>query len=84
MISNVITRDLRQRRIRIMIINMNLVKAILMDESIPADHLEIETGVSRSAITRVRNDERKIENLKLETIIKVQKWINSGKYTLVP
>lgn len=59
-----------------MIINMNLVKAILMDESIPANDLEIKTGVSRSAITRVRRGERKIENLSVGTIIKIQSWID--------
>ncbi|AZF90532.1 hypothetical protein CHPC676_0032 [Streptococcus phage CHPC676] len=48
-----------------------------MNKAIPANYLEREIGISRSAITRVRNGERKIENLKLETIIKVQKWIDS-------
>lgn len=59
-----------------MIINIDRVKAVLMDKSIPANYLGIETGISRSAITRVRNGERKLENLTLETIIKVQKWID--------
>lgn len=59
-----------------MIINMDRVKAVLMDNSIPANYLEIETGVSRSAITRVRNGERKIENLSFGTIIKIQSWID--------
>lgn len=62
-----------------MIINMNLVKAILMDESIPANDLEIETGVSRSVITRVRSGERKIENLSVGTIIKIQSWIDKRR-----
>lgn len=62
-----------------MIINMNLVKAILMDESIPAKDLEIETGVSRSVITRVRSGERKIENLSVGTIIKIQSWIDKRR-----
>ncbi|AAC79573.1 ORF57 [Streptococcus phage 01205] len=64
-----------------MIINTARVELVLMNKAIPANYLESEIGISRSAITRVRNDERKIENLKLETIIKVQKWIDSGKYT---
>lgn len=59
-----------------MIINVDRVKAVLMDKSIPANYLEMQTGVSRSAITRVRNGERKIENLTLETIIKIQSWID--------
>lgn len=64
-----------------MIINTTRVKMVLKNKAIPANYLEKETGISRSAITRIRNDDRKIENLTLETIIKIQNWINSGKYT---
>ena len=64
-----------------MIINTARVELVLMNKAIPANYLESEIGISRSAITRIRNGERKIENLTLETIIKVQKWIDSGKYT---
>ncbi|MEK4984713.1 hypothetical protein NSQ85_06305 [Streptococcus sp. FSL L8-0526] len=64
-----------------MIINTARVELVLMNKAIPANYLEREIGISRSAITRIRNSERKIENLTLETIIKVQKWIDSGKYT---
>lgn len=64
-----------------MIINTARVEMILMNKAIPANYLESEIGISRSAITRIRNGERKIENLTLETIIKIQSWINSGKYT---
>ncbi|AZF91737.1 hypothetical protein PP202_gp30 [Streptococcus phage CHPC1062] len=63
--------------IKIMIINMDRVKFVLMNKDIPANYLERQTGVSRSAITKVRNGERKIENLTLETIIKIQSWIDS-------
>lgn len=54
---------------------------VLMNKAIPANLLEREIGISRSAITRLRNGERKIENLTLETIVKVQQWINDGHYT---
>lgn len=54
---------------------------VLKNKAIPANYLEKELGINRSTITRVRNSERKLENLTLETIIKVQKWIDSGKYT---
>ena len=67
----------RKIKIKIMIINMDRVKLVLMKKDIPANFLERQTGVSRSAITRVRNGERKIENLTLETIIKIQSWIDS-------
>lgn len=62
-------------------INTTRVGMVLMNKAIPANYLEKELGINRSTITRVRNGERKIENLTLETIIKVQSWINSGKYT---
>ena len=62
-------------------INTTRVNMVLKNKAIPANYLEREIGISRSAITRVRNGERKLENLTLETIIKVQKWIDSGKYT---
>lgn len=64
-----------------MIINTKKVEMVLMNKAIPANLLEREIGISRSAITRVRNGERKIENLTLETIAKVQQWIDAGHYT---
>lgn len=64
-----------------MIINTKKVEMVLMNKAIPANLLEREIGISRSAITRMRNGERKIENLTLETIAKVQQWINDGHYT---
>lgn len=51
-----------------------------MNKAIPANLLEREIGISRSAITRIRNGERKIENLTLDTIAKVQQWIDAGNY----
>lgn len=60
-----------------MIINVARVETVLMNNAIPANYLEREIGISRSAITRVRNGERKIENLTLKTIIKIQSWIDS-------
>lgn len=53
---------------------------VLMNKAIPANLLEREIGISRSAITRIRNGERKIENLTLDTIVKVQQWIDAGNY----
>ncbi len=64
-----------------MIINTARVELVLMNKAIPANYLEKELGINRSTITRVRNGERKLENLTLETIIKIQSWIDSGKYT---
>lgn len=54
---------------------------VLMNKAIPAYYLEKELGISRSRITRIRNGERKFENLTLETIMTIQKWIDDGNYT---
>ncbi|CDG57982.1 hypothetical protein [Streptococcus thermophilus] len=62
-------------------INTTRVKMVLKNEVIPAIYLENELGISRSVIEKVRDGERKIENLTLETIIKIQKWIDDGNYT---
>ena len=51
-----------------MLINTTRVAMVLMNRAIPANYLEKELGISRSTITRVRNGERKFENLTLETI----------------
>ena len=61
-------------------INTSQVEMVLMNKAIPANLLEREIGISRSAITRIRNGERKIENLTLDTIVKVQQWIDEGNY----
>lgn len=52
-----------------------------MNRAIPANYLEKELGINRSTITRVRNGERKFENLTLETIMTIQKWVDDGNYT---
>lgn len=64
-----------------MIINTTRVEMVLMNRAIPANYLEKELGISRSTITRVRNGERKFENLTLETTMTIQKWIDDGNYT---
>lgn len=53
---------------------------VLMNKAIPANYLEKELGINRSTITRVRNGERKFENLTLETITTIQRWIDDGNY----
>lgn len=62
-------------------INTTRVNMVLKNKAIPANYLENELGISRSVIEKVRDGERKIENLTLETIIKIQKWIDDGNYT---
>lgn len=64
-----------------MIINTTRVYMVLMNKAIPANYLEKELGINRSTITRVRNGKRKFENLTLETITTIQRWIDDGNYT---
>lgn len=61
-------------------INTTRVEMVLINRAIPANYLEKELGINRSTITRLRNGERKLENLTLETIMIVQKWIDEGNY----
>ena len=61
-------------------INTTRVEMVLMNGAIPANYLEKELGINRSTITRLRNGERKLENLTLETIMIVQKWIDEENY----
>lgn len=63
-----------------MIINTKKVEMVLMNKAIPANLLEREIGISRSAITRIRNGQRAFKNLTIETAEKVQQWINDGHY----
>lgn len=63
-----------------MIINTKKVGMVLMNKAIPANLLEREIGISRSAITRLRNGEREFKNLTIETAEKIQKWIDAGNY----
>ena len=61
-------------------INTSQVEMVLMNKAIPANLLEREIGISRSAITRIRNGQRAFKNLTIETAEKVQQWIDAGNY----
>ena len=61
-------------------INTTREEMVLMNRAIPANYLEKELRINRSTITRLRNGERKLENLTLETIMIVQKWIDEENY----
>lgn len=63
-----------------MIIKTEQIKEVLFNKAISANSLETKTGVSRSAISRLRNGERQFENLTLDTLMKIQKWIDDGNY----
>ena len=49
-----------------------------MDKTVSAYRLAKDTGISQSTITRLRNKERLFKNITVETLIKVQEWINKN------
>lgn len=63
-------------------VNTKLVEMVLMNKAIPANLFEKELGISRSAVTRLRNGERSFGNLTVETIEKVQAWIDAGNFKI--
>lgn len=64
-----------------MIINTERVRMVLMNKAISGYALWKATGVSQTAISRLRSGHKKFEDLSLETIMKIQAWIDAGHYT---
>lgn len=64
-----------------MIINTERVRMVLMNKAISGYALWQATGVSQTAISRLRSGHKKFEDLTLETICKIQAWIDAGHYT---
>lgn len=59
-----------------MIIDTDKVKEILMNKDMTGYALWKATGVSQQAISRLRSGKKRFEDLSIETIIKVQAWID--------
>lgn len=59
-------------------IDLTKVEAVLTDKTVSAYRLAKETGISQSTITRLRNKERLFKNITVETLIKVQTWIDKN------
>lgn len=59
-------------------IDTTKVEAVLMDKTVSAYRLAKETGVPQTTITRLRNKERLFKNITVETLIKVQAWIDKN------
>ena len=59
-------------------INTSQVEAVLMDKTVSAYRLAKDTGISQSTITRLRNKERLFKNITVETLLKVQTWIDKN------
>lgn len=64
-----------------MLINTERVRMVLMNKAISGYALWKATGVSEASISKLRNGKKRFEDLSLETIEKIQKWIDAGNYT---
>lgn len=60
-----------------MLIDTEKVKEILMNKEITGYSLWKNTGVSQQAISRLRSEKKRFEDLSLETIMKIQSWIDN-------
>ena len=62
-----------------MIIDTEKVEAVLMDKAVSGYLIQKETGISGASISRLRNGKKRFGDLSIDTVIKVQQWIdNSG------
>lgn len=59
-----------------MIIDTEKVKEILLDRSVTGYALWKATGVSQQAISRLRSGKKRFEDLSVDTVEKVQKWLD--------
>lgn len=64
-----------------MLINTERVRMVLMNKAISGYALWKATGVSEGSISKLRSGKKRFEDLSLETICKIQKWIDDGHYT---
>lgn len=64
-----------------MIINTERVRMVLMNKAISGYALWQATGVPQSGISRLRSGKKRFEDLTVETLEKIQRWINDGHYT---
>lgn len=62
------------------IIDLDKVYSLLLDPEVPAYFIEHKAGISRSVISKLRQGNRKVENLRLDSVIKVQKWLNDSNF----
>ena len=65
-----------------MIINTTQIEMVLTNKAIPAYTLEMETGVSRDTISKFRRGLVQFENLRLKTLMQIQKWIDDGNFKI--
>lgn len=64
-----------------MIINTERVRMVLLNKAVSGYALWKMTGISEGSISKLRNGKKRFEDLSLETIMKIQAWIDAGNYT---
>ena len=62
------------------IIDLDKVYGLLLDPEVPAYFIEHKAGISRSVISKLRQGKRNVENLRLDSVVKVQKWLNDSNF----
>ena len=62
------------------IIDLDKVYSLLLDPEVPAYFIEHKAGISRSVISKLRQGKRNVENLRLDSVVKVQKWLNDSNF----
>ena len=65
-----------------MIINTNQIEKLVNDKTITGYSIHKATGISQTAISRLRNDPERIGNITLETAKQLQAFINKGETTM--
>lgn len=64
-------------------VDVDKVKSVLLDKTVPASLLEKTIGVNKGNISKLRNGKRSFENLTIETAMKVQKWIDDNQEIII-
>lgn len=59
-----------------MIIDTEQVEAVLMDKAVSGYLIQKETGISGASISRLRNGKKRFGDLSVETVEKVQRWLD--------
>lgn len=66
-----------------MIINTNQIEKLVNDKSITGYSIHKATGISQTAISRLRNDPERIGNITLDTAKQLQSFINKGETNML-
>ena len=66
-----------------MIINTNQIEKLVNDKTITGYSIHKATGISQTAISRLRNDPERIGNITLDTAKQLQAFINKGETNML-